>query len=393
MSKWSLIVVACALAPGCGDEQAAAVAPTGHVSGQLDYMMPDVSDETASAMRAQFKEGPRPFDVIECGNTYEAGAAVPDPPQPSMWLRFDNKIESVASLSNEQKWTMQTWTLDFVGDEGTHVTCADQTVTKPVAGDAWSAFVYPRGLIRHERWLRTKPQNNIYLKPWERRELQDVVDSPWSKAKIERLIEINATSFDSDYLGGAFEWAIEHGDDELAYEVLRHHTPQAACSQDTAPAEAFQQRVSFCVSNFRIECLLAAYGLAQGSSYPQPAKTTLEQLPAGVDRINYGVGMALHYPGTPSAAKFSTPPIIRDRALQQAVLERLDELGRDPNTDPFNRHLVAMAIGWETADDLQIPEQKAAREELASRSWIPPSTAALMRKMARLSSYLAQYRY
>ncbi|MEZ4459300.1 MAG: hypothetical protein R3E66_06155 [bacterium] len=278
VSKWLLLVAVCALA-GCDNEHAVAVAPNGHVHGQLDYSMPGMTEETASAMKAQFKDGPRPFDVIECGNTYEAGAEVPDPPQPSMWLRFGKQIESVASLSDEQKWTMQTWSLDFVGDEGTRVVCADQTVTKPVAGDVWSAFVYPRGLIRHERWLQAKPHLDIYLQPWERRELHEVLDSPWSRVKIERLVTLNAASFEGDYLGGAFEWAAEQGDEELAYDVLRHHTPQAACSRDMAPSKAFKKRVAFCAKSFRFECLAAAFDLAEGSTILNPHKRFCPNFP------------------------------------------------------------------------------------------------------------------
>ncbi len=389
--RW--LVFGVVLTLGCDNERAIAVAPTGHMRGHLDYDMPPVSQETASAMKTQFKEGPRPFEVIECANTYEVGQEVPNPSKPSMWLRFKNKIESVASVSEDQMWITETWTLDFVGNRGTRLVCVDQTITKPLAGDAWSVFVYPRGLIRHERWLRVEPENDVYFQPWERRELQALREAPWSKPKIRRLLELNATDFDMDHLEGAFEWAREQGDDDLAYEVLRHHTPVAQCSQDDLPLQAYRTRLKFCATTLRLECMVGALRLQTGSEYPQPARNFISKLPEGVDRINYAAGMVMHFPETPGTAQFSERAVIQEPEFMEPYLARLDELGRDPETDPYNRHLIAIEIGTRIADSLQTPQEIEAREELASRPWVPVSTAGQLRVMPTLANYGAQYLY
>jgi hypothetical protein len=371
-----LLVLFALILAACNDDGPVAVAPISLERELLDFPMPDLSDESASAMRSVFADGPAPFTVIECENTYIESTEVPEVPEPTMWLNANGKMEVVVEFTHKD-WLTSTWSPEFVREDGARAVCVGAKRTEARRGQAWSIFVYPRGLIRNEDWPRPVSRSVYAFSPWEQRELGVLMSTPLTEAKVRRFLELNP----EDYGWPAvLEWVEKNPNDDLKYEVLRRYRPTAACSNDRGPGRVRREFLSFCASTGRIKCLLGAYGIVNGSDYPEPIGFAIEDIPTGVDPLIYAVGTILRFPGSPGSHLFLSPP--DPGTYKEQYLHLLEEVAKDPNTDPHNRHLIAVALAWAEAGLDEVVAKR--RLELAEESWVPASTAAQFRQPLRL---------
>lgn len=228
-------------------------------------------------------------------------------------------------------------------------------------------FVYPRGLIRGEDWPRPRGAEFGSFSPWEQREMAAMFKAPMTQASLLRFLELNPgtdhDTVDDNGWSAALHWVESSRNDDLKYEVLRRYQPMGLCGNDRTPRDAYEKYISFCHDTKRVECILADYGVVNGSDYPDPRSTQLEKLPDDVDPIVYGVGAILRFPGSAGSHVFLNlpwKPVDAERYVRQ-----MEDLAADPNTDPYNRHLIARAIAaWDGAG------------RLTKKGWVPAATAA-----------------